>query len=335
MLINPDLSAAREIARILSFPTVSSVEPFARGRIDMIGLQVTEKDTFVGSKLSTLWVPRLSNVLVCAAEHGGEVVIPNGDYAPAPGDKLHMIGSKQDLQKVLKSIGRSSQRIKTVSVLGGSRIAVYLAWELARNHTRVRLVEINPDKCLRLAEQLPDAMIIQGDGTSADLVRSENVFETDAFISLTDRDEENLLMAISAQRSGVGKVIAKMNRLNYVDLVRENGIDSIISPKDITAGQITRYVRALANSEGSAVESLYRMLDGNLEALEFTATAASRPALDTPLKDLRLKRGILVAALVRDGGIIIPGGMTEIREGDRVVIVSRSIGLNDLTDILA
>lgn len=335
MLINPDLSAAREIARILSFPTVSSVEPFARGRIDMIGLQVTEKDTFVGSKLSTLWVPRLSNVLVCAAEHGGEVVIPNGDYAPAPGDKLHMIGSKQDLQKVLKSIGRSSQRIKTVSVLGGSRIAVYLAWELARNHTRVRLVEINPDKCLRLAEQLPDAMIIQGDGTSADLVRSENVFETDAFISLTDRDEENLLMAISAQRSGVGKVIAKMNRLNYVDLVRENGIYSIISPKDITAGQITRYVRALANSEGSAVESLYRMLDGNLEALEFTATAASRPALDTPLKDLRLKRGILVAALVRDGGIIIPGGMTEIREGDRVVIVSRSIGLNDLTDILA
>jgi len=335
MLINPDLSAAREIARILSFPTVSSVEPFARGRIDMIGLQVTEKDTFVGSKLSTLWVPRLSNVLVCAAEHGGEVVIPNGDYAPAPGDKLHMIGSKQDLQKVLKSIGRSSQRIKTVSVLGGSRIAVYLAWELARNHTRVRLVEINPDKCLRLAEQLPDAMIIQGDGTSADLVRSENVFETDAFISLTDRDEENLLMAISAQRSGVGKVIAKMNRLNYVDLVRENGIDSIISPKDITAGQITRYVRALANSEGSAVESLYRMLDGNLEALEFTATAASRPALDRPLKDLRLKRGILVAALVRDGGIIIPGGMTEIREGDRVVIVSRSIGLNDLTDILA
>ena len=335
MLINPDLSAAREIARILSFPTVSSVEPFARGRIDMIGLQVTEKDTFVGSKLSTLWVPRLSNVLVCAAEHGGEVVIPNGDYAPAPGDKLHMIGSKQDLQKVLKSIGRSSQRIKTVSVLGGSRIAVYLSWELARNHTRVRLVEINPDKCLRLAEQLPDAMIIQGDGTSADLVRSENVFETDAFISLTDRDEENLLMAISAQRSGVGKVIAKMNRLNYVDLVRENGIYSIISPKDITAGQITRYVRALANSEGSAVESLYRMLDGNLEALEFTATAASRPALDTPLKDLRLKRGILVAALVRDGGIIIPGGMTEIREGDRVVIVSRSIGLNDLTDILA
>jgi trk system potassium uptake protein TrkA len=335
MLINPDLSAAREIARILSFPTVSSVEPFARGRIDMIGLQVTEKDSFVGSKLSALWVPRLSNVLVCAAEHGGEVVIPDGNYAPAAGDKLYLIGAKPDLQKVLKGIGRSSQRIKRVSVLGGSRTAVYLAWELARTHTKVRLVEISPDKCIRLASQLPDAMIIEGDCTSGDLIRSENIFDTDALVCLTDRDEENLLMAISAQRSGVGKVIAKMNRPNYIDLVRESGIDTIISPKDITAGQITRYVRALANSEGSAVESLYRMLNGAVEALEFTATASSRPVLDTPLKDLKKKHGILVAAIARDNGIIIPGGMTEIKEGDRVVIVSRSVGLNDLTDILA
>jgi trk system potassium uptake protein TrkA len=335
MLINPDLSAAREIARILSFPTVSSVEPFARGRIDMIGLQVTEKDSFVGSKLSALWVPRLSNVLVCAAEHGGEVVIPDGNYAPAAGDKLYLIGAKPDLQKVLKGIGRSSQRIKRVSVLGGSRTAVYLAWELARTHTKVRLVEISPDKCIRLASQLPDAMIIEGDCTSGDLIHSENIFDTDALVCLTDRDEENLLMAISAQRSGVGKVIAKMNRPNYIDLVRESGIDTIISPKDITAGQITRYVRALANSEGSAVESLYRMLNGAVEALEFTATASSRPVLDTPLKDLKKKHGILVAAIARDNGIIIPGGMTEIKEGDRVVIVSRSVGLNDLTDILA
>ncbi len=335
MLINPDLSAAREIARILSFPTVSSVEPFARGRIDMIGLQVTEKDTFVGSKLSTLWVPRLSNVLVCAAEHDGEVIIPDGNFAPAAGDKLYMIGAKPDLQKVLKGIGRSSQRIKRVSVLGGSRSAVYLAWELARSHTKVRLVEISPEKCVRLAAQLPEAMIIEGDCTNSDLIHSENIFDTDALVCLTDRDEENLLMAISAQRSGVGKVIAKMTRPNYIELVRETGIDSIISPKDITAGQITRYVRALANSEGSAVESLYRMLDGAVEALEFTATASSRPVLNIPLKDLKKKHGILVAAIARENDIIIPGGMTEIREGDRVVIVSKSIGLNDLTDVLA
>lgn len=335
MLINPDLSAAQEIARILSFPTVSSVEPFARGRIDMIGFQVSEKDTIVGSTLSTLGVPRLSNVLVCAAEHGGDVIIPDGSFAPSAGDKLYMVGTKPDLQKVLRSIGRSPQRIKTVSVLGGSRIAVYLSWELARTNTKVRVVEISPAKCVRLAAQLPHAMIIEGDGTDSNLIQSENIFETDAFVSLTDRDEENLLMAINAQRSGVGKVIAKMTRPNYIELVRDTGIDSIISPKDITAGQITRYVRALANSEGSAVESLYRMLNGAVEALEFTATAACRGVLDTPLMELKLKRGILVAAIARDRDIIIPGGMTCIREGDRVVIVSKSIGLNDLVDILA
>ncbi|MBE6990670.1 MAG: Trk system potassium transporter TrkA [Ruminococcaceae bacterium] len=334
MVINPDLSAAQEIARILSFPTASSVEPFAQGRIDMIGFQVQEKDSIAGTTLSTLGVPRLSNVLVCAAEHGDEVIIPDGSFAPVPGDKLYMIGTKPELQKMLLAIGRPQQRVRTVSVLGGSRIAVYLAWELARVGTKVRLMELNHDKCLRLAAQLPHAMIIEGDGTDSNLLQSENIFDSDAFISLTDRDEENLLMALNAQRMGVSKVIAKMTRPNYIDLVRATGIDSIISPKDITAGQITRYVRALANSEGSAVESLYRMLDGAVEALEFTATAASAPVLNTPLKDLKLKHGLLLAAIARGRDIIIPGGMTEIREGDQVVVVSKAIGLEDLRDIL-
>ena len=335
MVINPDLSAAQEIARILSFPTAFSVEPFARGRIDMIGFQVSESDRLVGKTLSSLGVPRLANVLVCAAEHNGELVIPDGAFAPSAGDKLYMIGTKPELQKILRDMGRTQQRIKTVSVLGGSRTAVYLAWELAKTNIRVRLMELSHEKCLRLAAQLPHAMIIEGDGTDSELLQSENIFDADAFISLTDRDEENLLMAMNAQRMGVPKVIAKMTRPNYIDLVRQTGIDSIISPKDITAGQITRYVRALANGEGSAVESLYRMLDGTVEALEFNATAASAPVLDKPLMELKLKRGILIAAIARGSGIIIPGGMTSIQDGDRVVVVSKAAGLNDLQDILA
>ena len=335
MVINPDLSAAQEIARILSFPTAFSVEPFARGRIDMIGFQLTEKDTLVGNTLSSLGVPRLANVLVCAAEHNGELLIPNGSFAPSAGDKLYMIGTKPELQKILRDMGRTQQRIRSVSVLGGSRSAVYLAWELARSNTKVRLVELSQEKCLRLAAQLPHAMIIQGDGTDSNLLQSENIFDSDAFISLTDRDEENLLMAMTAHRMGVSKVVAKMTHPNYIDLVRDTGIDSIISPKDITANQITRYVRALANGEGSAVESLYKMLDGTVEALEFNVTSASAAALDQPLKDLRLKHGILVAAIARGHDIIIPGGMTCIREGDRVVVVSKGSRLEDLKDILA
>jgi len=200
---------------------------------------------------------------------------------------------------------------------------------------RVCLVEKSHSECQLLADELPGAMIIEGDGTDSNLIQSEGIFHTDAFVSLTGRDEENLLMAMTALRAGVPKVVAKMNRPNYMDLVNDTGIQSIISPKDIIANRITSYVRALANSEGSAVETLYRILDGKVEALEFIATARSARVLGVPLKDLPLKKGVLLAAILRGEQTIIPGGMTAVEEGDRVVVVTRTTGLDDLTDILA
>ncbi len=335
MVINPDLAAAREIARILSFPAAFSVEPFANGRIDMIGFYVSAKDALAGVPLSTFNRNRIAEVLFCAAEHEGEYVIPDGNFVPRTGDKLYMVGRKSELLKMLRGMGRTLQRVKDVSLLGGSRIAMYLTWELQRTNTRVRIVEKEEEDCLILADELPGAMIIRGDGTDSELIASEGIFSVDAFVSLTGRDEENLLMALSAQRSGVPKVLAKMNRPGYMELVRDTGIESIISPKNIVANQITSYVRALANSEGSAVESLYRLMDGTVEALEFVATAKSGGVLHVPLKDLRLKKGVLLAAIARGSETVIPGGMTTIEEGDRVVVVTRNTGLNDLRDILA
>ena len=335
MVINPDLAAAREIARILSFPAAFSVEPFARGRIDMIGFYVSAKDSLAGVPLSTFNRNRVAEVLFCAAEHEGEYVIPDGHFVPQPGDRLYMVGAKAELLKMLKAMGRTLQRVKEVSILGGSRVAMYLTWELQRTNTRVRIVEKEQQDCMVLADELPGAMIIHGDGTDSELIASEGVFNADAFVSLTGRDEENLLMALTAQRAGVPKVLAKMNRPSYMELVRDTGIESIISPKDIVANQITSYVRALANSEGSAVESLYRLLDGTVEALEFTANVNSRMLLGVPLKDLRLKKGVLLAAINRGGKTIIPGGMTTIEEGDSVVVVTRTTGLQDLQDVLA
>ena len=335
MVINPDLAAAREIARILSFPAAFSVEPFANGRIDMIGFYVSAKDALAGVPLSTFNRNRIAEVLFCAAEHEGEYVIPDGNFVPRTGDKLYMVGRKSELLKMLRGMGRTLQRVKDVSLLGGSRIAMYLTWELQRTNTRVRIVEKEEEDCLILADELPGAMIIRGDGTDSELIASEGIFSVDAFVSLTGRDEENLLMALSAQRSGVPKVLAKMNRPGYMELVRDTGIESIISPKNIVANQITSYVRALANSEGSAVESLYRLMDGTVEALEFIATAKSGGVLHVPLKDLRLKKGVLLAAIARGSETIIPGGMTTIEEGDRLVVVTRNTGLNDLRDILA
>ena len=185
MVINPDLAAAQEIARILSFPAAISVEPFAGGRIDMIGLQALPEDSIVGRSLSESHSDRKADILICAAQRGDEFIIPNGAFVPQLEDRLYMVGSKAELHKMLKSMGRSLQRVKDVSILGGSRISMYLSWELARAGTRVHVVEQDHDKCLRLSQDLPGAMIIEGDGTDIDLIKSENLFGADGFVALT------------------------------------------------------------------------------------------------------------------------------------------------------
>ena len=334
MVINPDLAAAQEIARIVSTPSAFSVEPFARGRIDMIGFDVTAQTSVAGHSLSEFNSRISAKVLFCVAVHGGETVIPDGAFVPQIGDKLYMIGAKGQLQDMLHSLGHSQQKVRAVSILGGSRTAMYLVWELKKRGIKSQIVEMNHQKCLTLSAELPDTLIIEGDGTDNDLLREEGVFAADAFVTLTDRDEENLLMALSAQRAGVGKVLAKMTRPNYMDLVQDTRIGSIISPKDLVANQITRYVRALANSEGSFVESLYKMMGGQVEALEFTAGPECRELLNKPMKDLPLKQGVLVGAIARDKEIIIPDGNSCIREGDHVVVVTKTTGTDDLMDIL-
>ena len=334
VVINPDLTAAQEISRILAFPAAFRVEPFARGRVDMIGFQIIDGDEIAGVPLYELTRERRAEVLICAVERSGKYIIPRGDFVPEVGDNIYMVGTNAELQKMLRSIGRKWQRIKVVSVIGGSRIAEYLALELKKSGIEMRLMEKDGEKCERLAAKLPDVMVIRGDGGDSELLQEENLFASDALVSLTGRDEENLLIAGSALRSGVPKVVAKMSRPNYMDLVKEIGIDSVISPKDIVASQITRFVRALANSQGSSVERLYKMFGGKVEALEFIVSPES-PLTGRPLKDLHLKSGILIAAIARDEEIVIPGGMTCIEAGDRVVVVSSLQELSDLKNILA
>ncbi|MDE6880292.1 MAG: Trk system potassium transporter TrkA [Oscillospiraceae bacterium] len=334
MIINPEYAAAQEVSRLLRVPSAFSVETFARGLVEMIGFPVQESDGLAGLSLFEYNKKHpTSGVLMCAAIRGGEVFVPNGRFVPQVGDKAYMIGAQKAISKFFHDIGRDGERIRRITILGGSRIATYLTWAVEKAGMQVRIVEQDPSKCQALSEKLPEAMILQGDGTDSEVIEAENLLDTGAFIALTNRDEENLLMAMAAQRHGVKKVIAKMNRPNYIEMMREFGVDSIISPKDITANQISAYVRAMARSQGSAVENLYKLLGGAIEAVEFTATASTK-FLDTPLKDLRLKPGMLVAAVARDGKTIIPDGSTAIRAGDKVIVMAKSLFLQDLDDIL-
>ena len=333
MIINPEHAAAQEISRVLRVPAAFSVETFARGVVEMIGFPIQEGDGLAGMSLFEYNKRHPNGVLLCAVIRGDEVFVPNGRFVPHVGDKAYVIGSQSEMNKFFRLLGRDSGRIRDLTVLGGSKIATYLTWAVEKAGMKVRIVERDEQRCLALSEKLPQATIIQGDGTDSAVIEAENLLHTDAFVALTNRDEENLLIAMTAQRSGVKKVIAKMNRLNYIEMMREFGVDSVISPKEITANQISAYVRSLARSQGSAVENLYKPLGGKIEAVEFTAGSATH-FLDTPLRDLQLKEGLLVAAIVHENKTIIPGGNTCICAGDRVVVMAKSLFLQDLNDIL-
>ena len=333
MIINPEHSAAQEISRILRVPSAFSVETFARGLVEMIGFQAEPNDSLVGRSLIDFNRENSSSILLCAAKRGEEVIVPNGSFVPLAGDRVYVIGTPTETTRALRLMGRASAPIRRVSILGGSRIALYLAWALADAGTHVTIVEKDEAKCLTLAEKLPRASIIQGDGTDHDLLESEGIFHCDAFVSVTDRDEENLLMALTAKRYGVKKVAPKMSRLGYLDIVSLTGLDTVISPKAIIASQISSYVRGLANSQGSAVESLHNILGGAIEAVEFTATSATH-FLDHPLSDLHFREGLLVAAIVHNGKVEIPNGQSQIHAGDRVIVVAKKLFLQDLNDIL-
>lgn len=334
MAINPEQAAAQEISRILRVPSAFSVEPFAGGRAELIGFTINESDGLAGMSLKEFNQKHPNGALLCAVDRSGETVIPNGDFVPHIGDRAYLVGSHTELNRVFRLMQRPTARVRSVCIVGGSRVAFYLAVGLEKIGIDVTVVDNDRARCERLSTFLPEVLVLEGDGTDGNVQESEGLFKYDALVALTGRDEENLLLAMCARRAGVKKVVAKMARDNYMELVNETHIDSIISPKNITANKIGTYVRGLVNSEGSAVESLYRLLDGRIEAVEFTAGDNPR-IIDIPLKDLKLRKGLLVAAIVRGQSTIIPDGSSRILKDDHVIIVAKSLFLHDINEILS
>ena len=334
MVINPENATAVEISRLLRFPPAANIETFCRGRVELIGFRLLEDDFLVNRPLHALsdQVKQLS-LLFCAVERpGGEVVIPNGAFVPQAGDKLYLIGRPSSLDQFFRLLGRYSPKVKSVFIVGGGKISLYLSAVLEKMKMRVKIVEIQKERCRFISERLPHTTVICGDGTDQELLESERMTASDAFVALTDRDEDNLILSLYAMQKGVQKVVTKSNRQNYAGIAQTIGLDSVISPKMITAAQILQVVRGMQNSQGSVMNTLYRIADGSAEAMEFTASANTRN-LGVPLKELRLRKGILIAVLARGGDIIIPEGSSSIQEGDSVILISRDLRILDLNDI--
>lgn len=332
-VINPEYSTATEISRLLRFPAAANVDTFFRGKVEMIGVMLREQDPIVGAPLSDLdSKTRNMSILFSAAERDGEVIIPNGEFVPRAGDKLYITGTPKDLSAYLRLLGRDLPRIHSVFIIGGSRIAHYLTKNLLSMGVRVTLVESNEAHCRRLSEWLPGALILHGDGTDQELLASEHFTNNDAFIALTGRDEDNLITSLYARQQGLRKVIAKCNRENYASVVRSAGLDSVVAPKLITVARIIRLVRGLQDKSGSVMTALYRITDAGAEAAEFILNEKT-PHLGVPLKDLRIKKGFLVAALLHDSTVIIPSGGTVLSAGDRVIVISHGQGIQTFNDM--
>jgi len=333
MVINPELECAREIGRVLSHPTAVEVEPFAKGRVELVEIKVTGSMPVAGMKLKEISAGICPSILIGAVLRNGDVIIPNGEFMIEENDMIYVIGRPADVHYFCARVVPDSNRVRNVMIVGGGRIAYYLAKYLEEADIRAKIIEIDRERCYELTELLPDTLIINGDGSEETVLESENLRDMDAFVAVTGRDEENLLTALYARQCGVKRVVAKINRITYASLIRDMGIDCVVSPKQITANGIIRYVRGLKNAMGNPVETLYRIIDGKAEALEFIAGPSTK-FLNIPLRDLKLKEGILVAAIVRRNEIIIPHGKDVIKPGDSVIIIVKDNRFSDFNDIL-
>ena len=333
--INPELLAAQEIFNILKLPAAINIETFSRRNFCMIELLLKEGSHLDGMTLIELRKKYNLNFLISVVKRGAEVYIPDGNFALKCGDHICLTANFAEIQKLLKVLGLAKKQSKTVMILGATTTSYYLAKMLLRSGTDVTIIDKDINRCNEFAERLPGAVIINGDGAEQEVLMEEGITSADAFVALTGMDEENILISIFAQSQNVPRVVAKVNRNELASMAEKLGLDSIVSPKKAVSNVITSYARALQNSLGSNVETMYKLMDGRVEALEFKVQSDFK-AQHIPLKEMKLKKDVLIAGILRKRKAFVPNGDDEILVGDRVIVIAKSNEdkMDDLADIL-
>jgi trk system potassium uptake protein len=332
MSINPELAAAREIDRILKFPSALKVDTLAKGVAELVQFKLSADNPLTQNSLNAISSKYFNNVLISAVERNNEVYMPNGDFVLQENDKVHIIGKPKDIGSFFKAINHFLPQSKYVMIAGGGHITYHLASLIIAMGMKLKIIEKSSARCEELCELLPKADIVCGDETDQELLVEEKLKNVDTFIALTNSDEANLIISMYAKYQNVPKVITKINRTNYIDVMQNLGIDCIISQQIITSNVIARYVRSVQNSVGNSVLTLYKIVNDKAEAIEFIARKTTK-YLKVPLYKLNLKDNLLIAALVRDDKLIIPDGNDIIQIDDNVIVVTTNKQLNDLNDI--
>lgn len=334
MAINPELTVANEITRMLIFPSANKVETFVKAKAELVEVPLREGNPIIGKSLAEVYKKFQIKILVCAVQRGKQVFIPDGSFVPELGDKLHIASTHKELERLFQKLGNRKVKIKKVIIGGGGKVSFYLAKRLSALGMEVKIIEHNREKCESLCEQLPKITIVHGDATDHELLLEEGIREANAFVPLTALDEENIITGLFAKAQGVHKIVAKVNEDSRADMVETLGLDSVVSAKKATADAILSYVRARQNSYSSAnIEALYRLVEDKVEALEFIIKEET-DYTNIPLKDLTTKPNNLIACIGRKRQIIIPNGNDCLQKGDSVVVVTLDQRVQDIKDIL-
>ena len=332
MVINQEHTAAREIARVLKFPSAIEIDTFVKGRVELLRFKIPQGSVLDGMNLIDMHSRLHSNVLVCAVERAGNVEIPNGEYVLRSGDVISIVSDAAEEEKFFRQIGIHTNKVRNAMIIGGGDIAYYLAQMLLEYGIRVKIVERRFDRCEALSELLPKADIIHGDGSDQQLLMEEGLDNTEGFVALTDIDEENVILSLYARKMGIRKIVTKINHIAFDEVIDSLDLDTTVHPRALTAEYILQYVRARQNTIGSNVETMHRIVDNKAEALEFIINDSFTRA-NIPLQELKIKPGILLACIYRSGKIILPRGQDVLLKDDTVIVVTTKRGLNDINDI--
>lgn len=334
MVINPEMAAAQDIFRLLQIPSALDVDTFDKGKVNMIRFKLQQDSPLCGKNMMAVNNMLGGKMLVCIRDRGGEIVIPNGTTDLQAGDVISVVIPMAEIAAVLHRLEQQQRPIRSVMISGGGSTSVYLARLLLDAGIDVKIIEADYARCDELAERLPRAKIIHGDSTDKQLLQEEGLRSAEAFVCLTGLDEENIMLALYAEKVSRAKVITKIGRIDFEEVIADLSLGSVVYPKNITAETIVRYVRAMENASGNNVETLYRIMDGRVEAMEFVVRPGSRDIVGVPLRQLELKKNLLVCSINRGGRIITPGGQDIIQIGDIVVVVTTHKGIRDLKDIV-
>lgn len=332
MIVNPEYDAANEIAKVLRFPNAINIETFSRGNVDLAELKINDGNPLCDMALTDIFGAFKTKILVCAVQRKADVFIPRGDFVLKSGDKIHITAPRGELVRFMKKLGIYKHRTKDIMIIGGGKMGYYLARQLSESGGyNVKIIEIDRDRCDKLCTLLPDVNIINGDGTDRGILYEQGIESQDAFVALTTIDEENIISSMYASSLGISKTVAKVNRVSY-QVLESIGMDSAFSSKAIAANRIIGYVRALENSGESSVQTLYKLVGGQVEALEFKITANFKN-IGIPLKKLDINNDTLIASIIRDNHVIFPDGNDSIEIGDSVIIVSKSKQFRSINQI--